>query len=170
MYKFTIPNKVIKQVYGNYYVSILEEYNIITIDDKEFEVIKEIISDGKIDKLCEYISYLLKQADNRIYENFKEKDLQIMIYAILSRYQELDVYLEYSSFDNYIDMMIFSKDYNIMIELKYLKKKEKRLYNKVHNKALNQINEYILDERINKTNLKKYILVFIGSDYKLTEA
>ena len=42
-----------------------------TINNKE-----EIIYDGKIDKLCQYTSYLLKQSDNRLYINFKGKNLQ----------------------------------------------------------------------------------------------
>ena len=171
-YKFTIPNKVIKTVYSNYYISILKEYNVITESDKETEAIKEILNNGKIDKFCEYVSYLLKMADNRIYINFKEKDLQIMMYAILTKYEQLNAFLEYQSNDNYIDLMILQNkytNYNIMVELKYLKKSEEGLYNKVYNEALEQINKYILDDRIDKNNLKKYIIVFIGSDYKLSE-
>lgn len=49
-YKFMITNKVIKEVYGSYYLSVLKEYNINTLDDREFDLINEICSEGKIDK------------------------------------------------------------------------------------------------------------------------
>lgn len=124
-------------------MTILRDYNIITISDNEIEIIKEIIDYGKINKLCEYISYLLKNADNRLYINFKEKDLQIMIYAILTKYTQIDTFLEYKSNDNYIDLYINTKNNNILIELKYIKVKDSNIYNDIYNNALEQIKNII---------------------------
>ena len=173
-YKFKIPNKVINKVFSNYYLNMYEEYNVYLVSDKETEVVIELSKDGKVNKLCNYISMLFKNTSNRIYENFREKDLQLFVYAILNRYQEFDVKLEYPSNDNYIDLMIFRKNnskYNVMLELKYIKKKEYNiiLLNKKKKEAINQLNKYIEDDRINKDNLRKYAVIFVGSDIKVLE-
>ena len=162
-YRFVIPNRVLKTIYGDYYLSILRDSLIRTYDDKEFALVNEIMEDGKLDKLCEYISFLLKNMDNRIYIDYKEKDLQIMFYTILIRYLLLDVYLEYPSGDNFIDLAIFTKKYNYLVELKYIKEKDKKSYDEVYKKAKEQIEKYT----IHKDNLGKYIIIFTGSNYTL---
>ena len=171
-YNFRIPNKVISKVYGQYYLNILSEYNIITKSEEVNNVVRVIENEGKIDALCEYISLQLKQADNRIYIDLKEKDIQIMMYAILNNYNEIDIKLEYPTNDNYIDIMIFKNNYvkdNILIELKYIKKKEytEKIYNEKLNDAKNQITKYLEDKKIKVD--KKYIVIFMGSDYNLIE-
>ena len=110
-----------------------------------------------------YISLILSKADNRIYINFKEKDLQILMYTILIRYQNIDVYLEYPTNDKYIDMYIKTPNYNILVELKYLKKKESLKYDEVKALAIIQMKEYA--KIFDKDNLKKYVVIFTGSDY-----
>ena len=164
-YRFVIPNRVLKTIYGDYYLSILRDSLIKTYDDKEFALVNEIMEDGRLEKLCEYISFLLKNMDNRIYIDYKEKDLQIMFYTILIRYLLLDVYLEYPSGDNFIDLAIFTKNYNYLVELKYIKEKEKKSYDEVYKKAKEQIKKYT----IHKENLKKFIIIFTGSNYTLEE-
>ena len=60
-----------------------------------------------------------------------------------------------------------------MIELKFLKVKDYRRNRKLlgvkREEAINQLRTYSDDERINKTNLKKYVVIFIGHDLKLLE-
>ena len=164
-YRFIIPNRVMKTIYGDYYLAILNDDLIKTYDEREFDIIDEIINNGKLDKLCDYISYLLENMDNRIFINYKEKDLQIMIYTILIRYLILDVYLEYPIGNDFIDMVIFTKNYNYIIELKYIKKKDKKDYKKIHNEAKKEISKYTLDVE----NKKKFIIIFTGSNYTLEE-
>ena len=107
-------------------------------------------------------------ADNRIYINFKEKDLQIIMYTILTKYLKIKVELEYRSGDHYIDMAILKNEvshYNILIELKYIKEKDKDTYDEVYKTAKEQICKYTL----NDINEKKYIVIFTGSNYTLEE-
>ena len=92
-----------------------------------------------------------------------------MMYVILNRYIEINAELEYKSNDNYIDMIIFKNKYtkyNIMIELKYIKVKESNTYEEVLDNAIKQINNYTLDN-IDNNYLRKYVIIFIGSEYKL---
>ena len=172
IYNFKIPNSVIDTVYGKYYLNILEEYNIKVSSDIAGDIILDIINTSKIDMLCEYISKLLKEASNRIYVDLKEKDIQLLIYGILKGHEEIDIKLEYPTNDNYIDIMIFKNNYvkdNILIELKYIKKKEysDKIYNEKLNEAQKQITKYLEDKKVKVD--KKYIVIFIGSDYKKVE-
>ena len=171
-YNYKIPNMVINKIYAKYYLNILSEYSIITKNTDVNNVIRSIINESKIDTLCEYVSLLLKQADNRIYIDLKEKDIQILMYSILSYSNAIDVRLEYPTNDNYIDIMIFKNNYvkdNILIELKYIKKKEysDKIYNEKLNEAQKQITKYLEDKKVKVD--KKYIVIFIGSDYKKVE-
>ena len=61
---------------------------------------------------------------------------------------------------------------NIMIELKYIKKSEysdSKVEEKVR-EGKEQLMRYELDERIEKENLKKYLVVYVGSELKLVES
>ena len=170
-YVFMIPNKVIEKVYEDYYLSIMREYNIVSDNEKEREVVIDIRDNGNIGLLCEYISNLLKNADNRLYINFKEKDLQLLMYLLLSKYKVFETYMEYPSGDGYIDLMILKNElsnYDVMIELKYIKKSEEALFESKKEEALEQLKRYSLNDRDNN-HLKKYAIIFIGSEYKLYE-
>ena len=170
-YVFMIPNKVIEKVYEDYYLSIMREYNIVSDNEKEREVVIDIRDNGNIGLLCEYISNLLKNADNRLYINFKEKDLQLLMYLLLSKYKVFETYMEYPSGDGYIDLMILKNElsnYDVMIELKYIKRSEETLFESKKEEALEQLKKYSLNDRDNN-HLKKYAIIFIGSEYKLYE-
>jgi len=56
-----------------------------------------------------------------------------------------------------------------MIELKYLKKSNRKLLESKRKEAIEQLEKYSQDKRIDKTNLKRYAVIFIGSDYKIYE-
>ena len=164
-YIFTIPNKVIKTVYSDYYLNIMNEYKIKLEDEEESDAAYSVREEGDLKKLCDYISNLLENADNRLYLNFKEKDLQIILYTLLIKYDGIDIELEYKSGNNFIDVVIFTKKYNYVIELKYIKEKERDTYHEVYKKAKEQIDHYHLE----KDNVKKYIIIFTKSNYTLEE-
>ena len=164
-YIFTIPNKVIKTVYSEYYLNIMNEYKIRLEDEEESDAAYSVREEGDLKKLCDYISNLLENADNRLYLNFKEKDLQIILYTLLIKYDGIDIELEYKRGNNFIDVVIFTKKYNYVIELKYIKEKEKDTYHEVYQKAKEQIENYHLE----KDNVKKYIIIFTKSNYTLEE-
>ena len=87
------------------------------------------------------------------------------------------MYNEYSVSNGYVDLLLVKNTdickYNIMIELKYLKVKEYRRNRKLlsikREEAINQLNSYSMDDRIDKTNLKKYVVIFVGNNLKVLE-
>ena len=60
-----------------------------------------------------------------------------------------------------------------MIELKYIKKKDYELNNGLldikKRDAIEQLNNYSMDDRLDVTNLKRYVVIFVGNDLKLLE-
>ncbi len=59
-----------------------------------------------------------------------------------------------------------------MIELKYIKKSEKsieRLVEEKKQKGIQQLTEYNDTINIDNSKLKKYIIIFVGSELKILE-
>ena len=72
------------------------------------------------------------------------------------------------------DFLIIFKDksnYNIMLLVRYIKKKEykRSLLERLKNTGMEQLKEYesLLD--ISKLNLKKYLVIYVGSEIKVME-
>ena len=168
--QFKIPNQVMKETYNNYFVKILNDMNITFDNNHLRECYKELIFEGKITKITNYIKELLSKADNRDFIKFDEKYIKLMYFTLLCGNPNFNTYTEYPTINGFIDVMLFKNGkyskYDIMIELKYLKKsdyrKNKKLLLLKKEEAINQLENYAKDERIPKDSLKKYIVTFIG--------
>jgi len=118
------------------------------------------------------VSKLLAKMSNRDFMNFDEKCIK-SLYIGLIHNDGFEVYSEYPASSGYIDLLLRRKgilgNYDIMIELKYLKKSNRKLLESKRVEAIEQLKRYSQDERINKPDLKKYAIIFIGSDYKIYE-
>ena len=168
---FAIPNKVINDVFNRYFLNLFDD-NINV--DKLVDIKKELMEEGSINNITEYVSIILKESSKRNLIGFDEKYVKILYKCLLSLINSniYNVYDEYEVKNGYIDLLLLRKDtsakYDILIEFKYLKKDEKN-YDEVLKSAKEQINKYILDDRLDKTSLKKYVVVFTNFDYKITE-
>ena len=62
-------------------------------------------------------------------------------------------------------------DFNIMIELKYIKKKEysRKVLEEKRQEGIKQLEEYSKDTRLNSKELKKYLVVFVGEKAQVIE-
>ena len=173
---FRIPNYIMKETYTNYFLHILNNSNITLNQDRQNDLVYELLTTGRIDKLINYVSEILKLADNRTFIKFDEKYIQLLIFAILMNYKEVKTYTEYPTNAGYIDIILFKNSdlskYNIMIELKYLKKSEYRKNKKLllmkKEEAIAQLNNYSSDDRIPK-DIYKYVVIFIGNKVQLIE-
>ena len=82
----------------------------------------------------------------------------------------MSYYYDINSKDKFIDLMIFkNKDksnYDIMIEFKYIKKKEykRSLLERLKNTGIEQLKEYVGLLDVSKLNLKKYLVIYVGSE------
>ena len=171
--KFKVPNKVMKEAYNNYFIELLKIANIQIDSVKIRDIIEEIVMENKIEKLNKYVEEILKLSDNRIFMKFDEKYIEVIYFSLLMKNNYFDVYTEYPNKNGYIDVYLKSKNElmkkNIMIELKYIKKKdysEKLLKEKIK-EGKSQLENYSKDERIN--NVLRYLVVYIGNDLKVLD-
>ncbi len=171
--KFKVPNKVMKEAYNNYFIELLKMVNVQIDTNKMNTIIEEIVTENKIEKLNKYVEEILKLSDNRIFMKFDEKYIEVIYFSLLMKNNYFDVYTEYPNKNGYIDVYLKSKNElmkkNIMIELKYIKKKdynEKLLKEKIK-EGKSQLESYSKDERIN--NVLRYLVVYIGNDLKVLD-
>ena len=171
-YYFKIPNEVMKVLYGNYFTKKLKESGIGYDNKTISEISKELVI-GNIDKLNNYVSEVLKKLDNRDFIKIDEKGIKIIYFTMLLNNEYYNVYSEYVSNNGYIDIYLEKKNpnipNNIMIELKYIKKKDysEELLNEKIEEGKSQLESYSKDERLGDP--LKYLVIFVGNELKLVE-
>jgi len=169
---FRIPNKVNKELYNNYFIKVLKDNNIDIDNNKLRESYLEIVNTGKIENLSKYVEEILKLSSNRIFIKFDKKYIQVIYNTLLYSMRNLKVYTEYETSNGYIDLYIGNNEinkYNILIELKYLPKYSFKERKEKIEEGKKQLIEYSKDSRINNTNIKKYVALFIGSKLEYLE-
>ena len=174
---FKVPNRVINELYYNYFENILKEIKVIIDDSVIRDSVREMVEVGKIDILTKYVERILKKTDNRIFMKFDEKYIQAIYFTLLISNRIFNSYSEFPVSNGFIDLMLFKNSelckYDIMIELKYLSVREYRRNRKLLEMkrldAIKQLNDYSMDDRIDKSSLKKYVVIFVGSSLKLIE-
>ena len=135
----------------------------------------ELMKYGTIEKVTEYVSNILNQSSSRTLINFDEKYIQLIYFVLLSSSLFYSTYMEYPLSGGYADLVILSNSAkmkeNILIELKYIKKKEysNKKFRETREKAITQLKEYSMDRRINNLPIRKYVVIFQGSEVSLLE-
>ena len=134
MPELKVPNKVMREIYSDYFIKLIDDEAQMSIDNDEYtEILRQLALEGKIDKIVEILQKYLKNLSNRDYQRFDEK-----LYTVKS---ELEVQREYP------DILLVprdrSKGYNsIMVEFKYLKKGEENKLKEKQKEAKEQIFKY----------------------------
>ena len=176
-YNFVFPNKIITDVFNNYFKNILTD-NDITIDHtRTLEVIEDMAKTGTIDKLNLLVEDTLKEFSNRIFIGINEKTIQCIYVMLLKNNNIFKVFDEFEVKEGYSDLILISDskitNYDFIIEFKYIKpdKYSEEEVNRRLKEAKNQILSYDSDDRIKFKNkeLKKYIVIYSGKESKIYE-
>ncbi len=167
--KLNIPNKVMKEIYSEYFLKILDEEENLKIDSTYYTQIGvEIALEGKIDKAIELLQKYLKNLSNRDYIKFDEKYVKLIFYCIA---MNLKIYIVKSEMElerEYPDIVLIprerNKGYNsVMIEFKYLKKSEENKLSEKQKEAKEQIERYSNTEEMKSLKkLNKYTVVAVN--------
>ena len=164
-----IPNKVMKEIYSDYFMKILRQETGIQVDSSKYlEIIKEIALEGKIDKIVELMHRYLENLSNRDFVKFDEKYVKLIFYCIAMNLNIFRLKSEMEVQRKYPDILLIPKDrekgYNaVMIEFKYLKKDEEGKLQEKQDEARKQIQEYAEFEEIKEIpNLHKYTVVAVN--------
>ena len=169
MPELKIPNRVMKEIYSEYFMKILSQNADLQISDSDYtEILREIALEGKIDKLVELAHKYLENLSNRDYVKFDEKYIKLIFYCIAINLKVFRLKSEMKVQRKYPDILLIpkdkSKDYKaVMIEFKYLKKEESNLLQEKQDEAKKQIEEYAKFEEIKEIpNLNKYTVVAVN--------
>ena len=171
--KLKIPNQVMGNIYSEYFLSILNDELNIKYDDSL--VRKELALEGKIDESLNILHTYLSNLSNRDYEKFDEKYVKVIYYSIIKSLKVFSVKSEMEASRNYPDIFISPYDtkkdyYNIIIEFKYLKKKDASKLDEMKEQAKDQIMKYSnLDDIKRIKKLKKYTVVAIVDELYVDE-
>ena len=185
-YIFKIPNRVIQELYYDYFVVISEEETQL---NRSFGQIRTALRDFSKDNnphpFLGLIKTLIdKQLSLRDAENFDEKHLKMLLIPYLSLSSSHYVVSEPEWENKYADILLLKRPqvatkYNFILELKYIRKTDKNKKDKVtkesHVKkvvaeARQQLNDYLATENAKRIeNLKAWLLILVGREWHLIE-
>ena len=166
--KLVIPNKAIKEIYGEYFLKILNEEENFSIDTSEYAKISlEMAIEGKIEKGVNLLQKYLENLSNRDYQNFDEKYVKVIFYCIAMSLRTFWVKSELEVEREYQDILLVPKElgkgyYTILIEFKYLKKDEANKLEEKQKEAKEQIIRYSKKEEMKELeNIRKYTVIAV---------
>lgn len=147
-----VPNQVIKDIYAEYFLKVLREEADFVVDVNYNEIAREILKEGKIDKILNLLQEYLNNLSNRDYQNFDEKYIKIMFYCIARSMKKFIVKSEEELRRNYSDILLMPKEpnkgyYSVMIEFKYLKKTEENKLKEKQEEAREQIENTVIQKK-----------------------
>ena len=163
-----IPNKVMKEIYSDYFLQILKRDIKVDINENYVEIAREIALEGKITKAIEMLEKYLQNLSNRDYQRFDEKYVKLIFYCIAMNLRIFRLKSEMEVQRKYPDILLIPKDQSkeykgVMIEFKYLKKGEESKLKEKQEEAKKQIEEYGEFEEIKELkNIYKYTVVAVN--------
>ena len=166
--KLNIPNMVMKEIYSDYFLRVLNQNFSMSSNINYSELALEIALDGKIDRIVDLMQTYLQHLSNRDYMNFDEKYVKLIFYCISMNLDIFRVKSEMEVQRKYPDILLIPKDTtkgykSVMIEFKYLKKGEENKLAEKQEEARKQIEEYATFEEIKDIpNLSKYTVVAVN--------
>ena len=174
--ELTIPNKVMKEIYANYFMQIMEEEANFKIDNTtNNEILREIAKEGKIDKMVETLKIYLNNLSNRDLIKFDEKYIKLIFYCIAMNIKAYSTKSEMEVNRNYPDILLVPRDSSkgykaVMVEFKYIKKGEVAKLEDKQKEAKEQIERYSSFEDIKDIQgLRKYTIVVSTNDIYVEE-
>ena len=134
------------------------------------DMMKEIATEGKINKITEMLGRYLNNLSNRDFQRFDEKYVKLIFYCLAMNLKPYRIISEQENNKTYQDIMLIpreqSKGYQaILIEFKYLKKEEAEQLEKTKKEAIEQVEKYSNLEEIKQIpNLNKYVVVAVNDE------
>ncbi|NFM78699.1 hypothetical protein FDC04_07610 [Clostridium botulinum] len=167
-----IPNYVIKTIYWEqYFQRINEDYNIQI--QKVRIAVNEMRMNGNIQPLVELVDNTLEDLSNRDLIKMDEKNIKMMLLTLLGVDSTYFIKSEDENNKGYVDIMLKRKiqfkditKFQWIIELKYIKEKERDTLEKVKEEGLKQLQGYaeskMVKEELGVENLKKVLILVAG--------
>ena len=171
MPELTIPNKVMKEIYADFFMQIINKEASFQLDNTiSQEILREIAIEGKLDKMVETLKIYLNNLSNRDMIKFDEKYIKLIFYCLAMNMKIYWVKSEMEVNRNYTDILLVPRDRSkgykaIMVEFKYLKKGDTSKLEDKQKEAREQIIRYSeFDEIKDIEELNKYTIVVAGNE------
>ena len=174
--ELTIPKKVMKEIYADYFMQLMDKEAEFEIDNNTYqEILIQLAQEGRIDKIIEILKIYLNNLSNRDLIKFDEKYIKLIFYCIVMNIQSYSTKSEMEVNRNYPDILLVPRDRTkgykaIMVEFKYLKKGETAKLEDKQKEAREQIERYSEFEDIKDIGgLRKYTIVVAGNELYVEE-
>ena len=172
----TIPNKVMKEIYADYFMQLMNQEAEFRIDNSmNQEILVQLAKEGRIDKVVEVLRIYLNNLSNRDLIKFDEKYIKLIFYCIAMSINSYSTKSEMEVNRNYPDILLVPRDRTkgykaIMVEFKYIKKGETAKLEDKQKEAREQIERYSQFEDIKDIEgLRKYTIVVAGNEIFVQE-
>ena len=168
-WRFEIPNYVIKKLYFEYFTAIfLEKTRFAKSHRPIMRAIDSIVNDGNLDPFLRVVEEVLQENhSNRDELIYGEKHLQTLMIGLLFPYKAFLIHSEYELKRHYPDIFLEripdrNINYEIVLELKYIKKSAADTLENVINDVKKQLNGYMISERFKRPNVRGFYIIFLG--------
>lgn len=170
--KLKIPNYVIKSLYFEYFLQVVNDSVNNNIEVSEIKkAISDIAINGDNKRFIKFIENNLFELSNRDFISFDEKYIKLIMLSYLYLSKMYLVKSEYEVSGGYIDIALLKQvninpKYFAIIELKYISKSDYEKYGEnklklLRDDALEQIKKYSQSKDLKEIrNLKKWIIIF----------
>ena len=174
--KFSFPNYVIKELYLEFFIKSLREqfqldFEINDVRDK----LEQLALDNNIKPFVSLTEKALKNLSNRDFISFNEKYIKALFVGFASLSNLYFIKSEPELEQKYPDILFlyrqpYAPNYQFLLELKYLHKKQRTRLNEKRKEAINQIKRYKQFPEIQQLeNLKSWAIVFVGEKAEVIE-
>jgi Predicted AAA-ATPase/PD-(D/E)XK nuclease superfamily len=167
--RFEIPNYVIKKLYFEYFIAIIFDKNrFVALQKPIAEAIKLFLRVGNPEPFFKFVEDVLQENhSNRDEMVYGEKHLQTLMIGLLYPYESYYIHSEYEARRGYPDIFLERvpdrpTKFDIVLELKYVKKSAEDTLPKVIKEARKQLNRYMRSTRFKRPDVRGYYVVFLG--------
>ena len=168
-WRFQIPNYVIKKLYFEYFGAVyLEKTRFAKSHRPITKTIDAMMNEANPESFFKVVEHVLQENhSNRDEMVYGEKHLQTLMIALLFPYKAFKIHSEYESKRTYPDIFLEripdrKINYEVVLELKYVKKSAADKVNDVIEEAQTQLNGYMTTERFSRPDVKGFYIVFLG--------
>ena len=174
-----IPNRVIEQLYYQYFVQLLsEKANFARGVETLEKALNELVYYNQPKQLSELLTYTLTNLAGRdaaVPMEIREKNVQVLLFSFLSFSDAYLVESEYNAQGQYFDILatnasVYDLPFNFLFELKYLPKAGATRVKTEYAKAKIQVADYLQTPKLQGIkNLAAWIVIVVGTEVKVCE-
>lgn len=165
-----VPNYVIQKLYFEYFTAtLLSGTRYATANQSILEALNALF-EGNPEPFFNIAAHVLTEHhSNRDDITYNEKHLQTLMIGLLSSYDAYFIHSEYETGRGYVDIFLerlpgVSLDFDVAIELKYVKKSERDKADSVAKEAKTQLEGYLQTERFNRPDIRGFYVVYVGNE------